>query len=82
MAFLVSDLKRTQLRVLLLRRPAQTTPGESDDADDNKDDADDGSRFHWAILQWSAPLDQIDNQHHDRNDKQDVNESTQRVGGD
>jgi len=49
-AFLVSDLKGTELRVLLLRSPAQTTPGESDDADDNKDDADDGGRFHWCDL--------------------------------
>jgi len=35
--------------------------------------------FIGAILQWSAPLDQIDNQHHNRNDEQDVNESAQRV---
>jgi hypothetical protein len=29
-----------------LRRPPQAAPGESDDADDNKDDADDGGGFH------------------------------------
>jgi hypothetical protein len=42
----VSDLKGTELRVFLFRRPAQTAPSESDDADDNKDYADDGDRFH------------------------------------
>ena len=30
----------------------------------------------------SAALDQIDNQHHNRNHEQDVNESAQRVGAD
>jgi hypothetical protein len=38
--------------------------------------------FIWASSQRSPALDQIDNQHHDRNDEQDVNESTQRVGAD
>jgi len=38
--------------------------------------------FISASSQQSAALDQIDNQHHDRNDEQDVNESTQRVGAD
>jgi len=33
-------------------------------------------------LQRAAALDQIDNQHHNRNDEQDVNESTHRVGAD
>ena len=38
--------------------------------------------FIWASSQRSPALDQIDNQHHDRNDEQDVNESTHRVGAD
>jgi hypothetical protein len=38
--------------------------------------------FIGPSLQRAAALDQIDNQHHNRNDKQDVNESTQRVGAD
>jgi hypothetical protein len=38
--------------------------------------------FIGASLQWAAALDQIDNQHHNRNDEQDVNESAQRVGAD
>ena len=46
MAFLVGDLQGAELRVFLLRCPAQPAPGKSDDADDNKDDADDGGRFH------------------------------------
>jgi hypothetical protein len=33
-----------------LRRPAQTAPSESDDADDNENDADDDGRFHWCDL--------------------------------
>jgi len=81
-AFLVSNLKGAELRVFLLRRPAETAPGESDDADDNKDDADDRGRFHCASLQRPATLDQLENQHHNRNDEQDVNESAQRVGTD
>ena len=56
MAFLVSDLKGAELGVFLLRRPAQTTPGESDDADDNQDDADDGDRFHWCELTMAGGL--------------------------
>jgi len=60
MAFLVSDLKGTELRVFLLRRPAQPAPGESDDADDNKDDADDDGRFHWAELITGAGLGSIE----------------------
>ena len=46
MAFLVSDLKGAELRVFLFRGPAQTAPSESDDANDNKDDADDDGGFH------------------------------------
>ena len=38
--------------------------------------------FIWASSQRSPALDQIDNQHHDRNDEQDVNESAQRIGAD
>jgi hypothetical protein len=38
--------------------------------------------FIWAILQRAAALDQIDNQHHNRNDEQDVNESAQRIRAD
>ena len=56
MAFLVGDLERAELRVLLLRRPPQAAPGESDDADDNKDDADDGGRFHRFALTMSGGL--------------------------
>ena len=33
-------------------------------------------------LQCAAALDQIDNQHHNRNDEQNMNESTHRVGAD
>jgi hypothetical protein len=33
-------------------------------------------------LQRTAALDQIDNQHHDRNNEQDMNESAQRIGAD
>jgi hypothetical protein len=33
-------------------------------------------------LQWPAALDQLDDQHHDRNDEQDVNESAQGVEAD
>jgi hypothetical protein len=33
-------------------------------------------------LKWPAALDQIDNQHYNRNDEQDMNESAQRVGAD
>ena len=50
MAFFVSNLKWAELRVFLLRRPAQTAPRESDDANDNKDDADDDGRFHLGEL--------------------------------
>jgi hypothetical protein len=32
--------------------------------------------FIAASLQWSAALDQIDNQHHKRNNEQNVNEIT------
>lgn len=46
MAFLVGDLEWAELRIFLLRGPAQAAPCESDDANDNKDDADDGGRFH------------------------------------
>jgi len=46
MAFLVGDLEGAELRVFLLRCPTQAAPGKSDDADDNKYDADDGGRFH------------------------------------
>ncbi len=56
MAFLVSDLKGAELRVFLFRRPAQTAPSESDDADDNKDDTDDGGRFHWCELTMGGGL--------------------------
>src|SRR6266566_9130408 len=35
--------------------------------------------FIGGNLQRSAALDQIDNQHHNRNDEQDVNESAQRI---
>jgi hypothetical protein len=38
--------------------------------------------FIGASLQWAAALDQIDNQHHNRNNEQDVNESAQRIGAD
>ena len=82
MAFLVGDLNWAELRVFLLRRPAQAAPGESDDANDNKDDADDGGRFHLCELTMSGGLGSIDNQHHNRNDEQDMNESTHRVGAD
>ena len=50
MAFLVSNLKWAELRVFLFRRPAQAAPSESDDANDNKDDADDDGRFHLGEL--------------------------------
>ena len=46
MAFLVGDLEGAELCVFLLRRPVQAAPGKPDDADDNKDDADDGGGFH------------------------------------
>jgi hypothetical protein len=35
-----------------------------------------------SILQGAPALNQLDNQHHDRNDEQNVNESAQRVGAD
>ena len=56
MAFLVGDLEGAELRVFLLRCPAQAAPGESDDADDNKDNADDGGRFHRSELTMSGGL--------------------------
>jgi len=55
-AFLVSNLKGAELRVFLLRRPAQTAPSESDDADDNKDDADEDGRFHWCEITMAGGL--------------------------
>jgi hypothetical protein len=33
-----------------LRRPAETAPGESDDADDDQNDADYDGGFHWCEL--------------------------------
>ena len=56
MAFLVSNLNWAELRVFLLRRPAQAAPSESDDANDNKDDADDDGRFHLGELTAVAGL--------------------------
>src|SRR5436190_5826281 len=38
--------------------------------------------FIGASLQRPAALDQLENQHHNRNDEQDMNESAQRVGAD
>jgi hypothetical protein len=38
--------------------------------------------FIGASLQRPTALDQLENQHHNRNDEQDVNESAQRVGAD
>jgi hypothetical protein len=46
MTLLMSDFKRSQLRVFLFGCPTQTTISEPDDAYDNEDDADDRSRFH------------------------------------
>ena len=56
MAFLVSNLKWAELRVFLFRRPAQATPSESDDANDNKDDADHAGGFHWRELTMAGGL--------------------------
>jgi len=38
--------------------------------------------FIAVSLQRAATLDQIDNQHYNRNDEQDMNESAQSVGAD
>src|SRR5439155_27385876 len=38
--------------------------------------------FIGASLQRPAALDQLENQHHNRNDQQDMNESPKRVGDD
>jgi hypothetical protein len=35
-----------------------------------------------ASLQWSPALDQIDDQHDNRNHEEDVNKSSERVGAD
>ena len=56
MAFLVSNLEGAELRVLLLRRPPQAAPGESDDANDNENDADDAGGFHWRNLTMTGGL--------------------------
>ena len=37
--------------------------------------------FIWASSQRSPALDQIDNQHHDRNDEQDVNQARRNLEG-
>src|SRR4029453_5028383 len=49
-AFLVSDLNGPVLRVFLFLPPTHTAPSESDDAEDNKDNADNDGRFHWCEL--------------------------------
>src|SRR6266496_6159281 len=38
--------------------------------------------FISSSLQWPSPLDQIDNQYHNRDDEQDVNKPAERVGAD
>ncbi len=48
MPFLVSDLKRTELRVLLFRGPTKAAPGKADNANHDQNDADNSSRFHNA----------------------------------
>jgi hypothetical protein len=55
-AFLVSDLKGAELCVFLFRCPAQAAPSKSDDANDNKNDAEDYGRFHDAELTMSGGL--------------------------
>ncbi len=50
MTFLVRNLHGAELRVFLLRRPAEAAPGEAEDSDDDENDADDDGRFHWCEL--------------------------------
>ncbi len=65
----VLDLKRPQLRVFLFRRPVNTAPGESDNADNNQDDADDPQWFHLRLLEHAPATDQLNDQHHHGNDQ-------------
>ena len=48
MPFLVSDLKRPKLGVLLFRGPTEAAPGEPDNANHDQNDPDNSSWFHNA----------------------------------
>src|SRR6266513_6095669 len=51
---------------------------QGDDADDDENEADNARWFH--KLNTASAGYEVDNQHHDGQDQQDVNKSTQRVG--
>ena len=60
MVLFVGDLKRTKLGVFLFGGPTQAAPGESNDADDNQNNADNSSGFHDVDLTTVAVLESIE----------------------
>ncbi len=53
------DFQRTKLGIFLLGRPMQAAPGETDNADDDENDADDSSWFHVSDTTATAGLQSI-----------------------
>jgi hypothetical protein len=58
---------------------AESSVGEGDNADGNQNDADNASRFHKASLQWAAALNQIDDQHDNGDNEQNMNEAAHGI---
>ena len=46
--FSMLNFERSQLSILFLGRPMNATPGKTDNANDDENDADNSSRFHTA----------------------------------
>jgi hypothetical protein len=76
MFLVLIDFEWADLRDVFLRRETGVAAvSQHDDADDDENDAENSCRFHVSNktgLERTAALDQINDQHHNRDDEQDM----------
>jgi len=78
----VLDFNRPKLGVFLFLSPAQAAVGETNNADDDKNDAIIPAGFTARMLQRSATGDQLDNENDQRDHEQKMNVSAENVEAD